>query len=130
MSNVRDFGARGDGKNDDSQAITHALAKGDGRLYFPRGEYRITRPIQVPLQMHGRLTIDGDGGLAKVVMTAAGPALHLVGTHQRTAEPSHFVEGGGRGEGGEPRRRAGAASGRHTPAYRRAQPLRRRGLAA
>src|ERR1043166_4527564 len=93
MSNVRDFGARGDGKNDDTQAITHALAKGDGRLHFPRGEYRITRPIQVPLQMHGRISIDGDGGLAKLVMTAAGPALHRSGPHQRTAEPSHFVEG-------------------------------------
>ena len=43
--------------------------------------------------MHGRISIDGDGGLAKLIMTAAGPALHLVGTHQRTAEPNHFAPG-------------------------------------
>jgi polygalacturonase len=93
MTNVRDFGARGDGNNDDTLAITHAIAKGDGALHFPRGEYRITRPLQIALQTHGRLSIDGDGGTAKLVMAAAGPALHLVGTHQRTAEPSHFAEG-------------------------------------
>jgi polygalacturonase len=92
MSNVRDFGARGDGQADDTQAITHALVKGDGRLHFPRGEYRITRPLQIVLQTHGRISIDGDGGTAKLIMAGPGPALHLIGTHQRTAEPSHFVE--------------------------------------
>lgn len=92
MSNVRDFGARGDGKNDDAQAITHAIVKGDGRLHFPRGEYLISRPLQIALQMHGRISIDGDGGTARLVMAGAGPALHLIGSHQRTAEPSHFVE--------------------------------------
>jgi polygalacturonase len=93
MANVRDFGARGDGKTDDTQAITHAIVKGDGSLHFPRGEYRISRPLQIALQTHGRISIDGDGGTAKLIMTAAGPALHLIGTHQRTAEPSHFADG-------------------------------------
>ena len=93
MANVRDFGARGDGTSDDTQAITHAIVKGDGRLHFPRGEYRITRPLQIALQTHGRISIDGDGGTAKLVMAGAGPALHLIGTHQRTAEPSQFAAG-------------------------------------
>jgi hypothetical protein len=92
MSNVRDFGARGDGKNDDAQAITHAFVKGDGRLHFPRGEYLITRPLQIALQAHGRISIDGDGGTARLVMAGAGPALHLIGSHQRTAEPGHFAD--------------------------------------
>ena len=34
MTSVRDFGARGDGKTDDAQAIQHALQKGDGNLHF------------------------------------------------------------------------------------------------
>jgi hypothetical protein len=92
MSNVRDFGARGDGKSDDTQAIQHAVLKGDGRVFLPRGDYLITRPIQVALQMHGRITVDGDGGTAKVIMAGAGPALHLVGTHRRSAFPEDFVE--------------------------------------
>src|SRR5437667_231108 len=58
MSNVRDFGARGDGKNDDTAAILHAVAKGDGEIIFPRGEYLLTRPVQIPLATHGRLAID------------------------------------------------------------------------
>ncbi len=92
MSNVRDFGARGDGTADDTQAIIHAITRGDGSLHFPRGEYRITRPLQIALQTHGRIAIDGDGGAARLVMAAAGPALDLVGTHQRTADPTHVAE--------------------------------------
>ena len=86
MSNVRDFGARGDGKADDTQAITHAVAKGDGLLEFPRGDYLITRPIQIPLQAHGRIAVAGSGGTAKLIMAGAGPALHLIGTHRRSAQ--------------------------------------------
>lgn len=91
MSNVREFGARGDGKTDDAQAIQHAVQKGDGTLQFPRGDYVISRPIAVALQTHGRISITGDG-TARLLMTGAGPALHLIGTHRRTAEPGDFNE--------------------------------------
>ncbi len=90
MSNVREFGARGDGQTDDTQAIQHALAKGDGTLIFPRGEYLITRPILVSLQMHGRFHVAGAGGTAKILNAGPGPAFHLVGSHRRTALPDHF----------------------------------------
>ena len=43
MSNVRQFGAAGDGQRDDIEAIEHALRDGDGLLGFPRGVYRISR---------------------------------------------------------------------------------------
>jgi polygalacturonase len=92
MANVRDFGARGDGNTDDTQALQHALQRGDGVLTFPRGDYLITRPLQVALQIHGRLAIDGSGGTARLLMAGAGPALHLIGTHARNAEPSSFAE--------------------------------------
>ena len=54
MTSVRDFGARGDGKSDDTQAIGHAIQKGDGVLHFPRGDYLISRTLQIPLQMQRR----------------------------------------------------------------------------
>ena len=92
MTSVRDFGARGDGKSDDAQAIQHAVQKGDGNLHFPRGDYLISRTIPVPLQMHGRLSIDGALGTARIVMTGAGPAFNLIGTHRRTADPTHFTD--------------------------------------
>jgi len=90
MSNVRDFGASGDGRTDDTDAIEHALEQGDGTLTFPTGIYRISRTIRIPLSERGRTTIDGSGGTAKVVMAAAGPAFHLLGTHDRTADPGQF----------------------------------------
>ena len=88
MSTVRDFGARGDGRTDDTQALQHAIGRVDGQLTFTRGEYVITRPLQIPLQMHGRMHISGEGGTARIRMNAAGPALHLVGTHRGTAAPN------------------------------------------
>lgn len=93
MTNVRDFGARGDGKTDDTASITHAIQKGDGHLVFPRGDYLISRPLHIPLQLHGRIAIDGSGGTARILMNGSGAALHLTGTHRRSAHPEHFVEG-------------------------------------
>jgi hypothetical protein len=87
MADVRDFGAVGDGVADDTAAIEHALADGDGLLVFPRGEYRISRPIEIDLDRTRRTGIDGSGGTARIVMTAAGPAFSIIGRHERTADP-------------------------------------------
>ncbi len=92
MSTVRDFGAKGDGRTDDTAAITHALQRAGGEVVFPRGDYVISKPLHVPLDVHGPLSLAGSGGVARLVMTGPGPALHLVGTHRRTAQPSHFEE--------------------------------------
>ncbi|NOZ21245.1 MAG: hypothetical protein GXP25_09155 [Planctomycetes bacterium] len=50
--NVRDFGATGGGKTDDTGAINAALAKaeenGGGVVYFPRGKYIMTETLTVP----------------------------------------------------------------------------------
>jgi hypothetical protein len=92
MSNVRDFGARGDGASDDTTAILHAIAKGDGHVVFPRGDYRITRPVPVALQQYGRIAIEGTGGTARLLMAGAGPALHLIGSHARSAQPDQFQD--------------------------------------
>lgn len=90
MSNVRDFGAMGDGKADDTEAIQHAVQDGEGVLEFPRGEYRITRTIVVDLARAGRTAIHGFGGVAKLIMAGAGPAILLKGTHGKSADPTGF----------------------------------------
>ena len=49
--NIRDFGAKGDGKTDDTAAIQHAIrsirkTKWTRVIYFPNGTYIITEPIR------------------------------------------------------------------------------------
>jgi len=90
MSNVRDFGAMGDGQHDDTAAIRHALEMHDGVLHFPRGEYVVSQTIVIALQDVGRTTIHGTGGTAKILMTGPGPAFELRGTHAATADPGGF----------------------------------------
>lgn len=58
--NVRDFGAVGDGKTDDTAAIRHAVEYsqrdgGDGVVYFPPGDYVImVDPVHpVGFDFHG-----------------------------------------------------------------------------
>ncbi len=50
-ANVKDFGAKGDGKTDDHPAVIAALAKlagSPGVIYFPAGTYRMASPISLP----------------------------------------------------------------------------------
>ncbi|HJT78549.1 MAG TPA: right-handed parallel beta-helix repeat-containing protein [Gemmataceae bacterium] len=93
MSVARHFGAKGDGKTDDTAALGHALQQGDGRLVLTRGDYRISRPLIVDLAALGPVSISGDGGTARLVMAGPGPAIHLVGSHAKTADPKDFAEG-------------------------------------
>jgi hypothetical protein len=92
MTSVRDFGARGDGKTDDTEAIHHALQKSPAGLLFPRGDYVISKPLYVSLEANGRLALAGDGGTARLLMRGPGPAIYLAGSHRRTAQPSDFQE--------------------------------------
>lgn len=88
MSNVRTFGAVGDGKTDDTAAIRHALIDGDGTLEFPRGNYLISETIEVHLDETGRLGVDGTDGTATVIMSGEGPAFRIIGTHGGTGDPN------------------------------------------
>lgn len=65
LINVKDFGAKGDGKADDTQSIEKAFKSLGGGwtpqsvvLYFPTGNYKITKPIIIDRDI---LTIKGDG---------------------------------------------------------------------
>lgn len=90
MANVRDWGAAGDGKMDDTEALQHAINDADGVIEFPRGEYLISKPLIVDLVKVGRTAISGSGGTAKLVMTGPGPAISLVGNHTGSADPNSF----------------------------------------
>jgi len=89
MADVKNFGAMGDGKADDTEALQHAVDKTDGVLELPRGDYRIVRPIVVNLSRTGFVGIRGDQGTARLLMAGPGPALSIVGDHQGTADPSN-----------------------------------------
>jgi parallel beta-helix repeat protein len=83
---VKDYEAVGDGKADDTAAIEAAVKAGHGVVYFPKGNYRITRTIVVDLNLLGETSLVGTGG-ACVIMAGAGPAFHFIGTHNGTAAP-------------------------------------------
>lgn len=59
--NVLEYGAKGDGVTDDTQAIKNALRSavkiGAGRIYFPVGTYVISEQLDIPTGLH----IEGDG---------------------------------------------------------------------
>lgn len=93
MSDVREFGATGDGATDDTEAIQHALQVGRGVLAFPKGTYRITRSLTVELERTGFAGIRGENGTARLLMDATGPALRLVGTHGGSAFPASITPG-------------------------------------
>lgn len=51
--NIRDFGAKGDGRSDDTQALQDAMARAEtesGVVYFPPGHYCV-HPVKVPSQI-------------------------------------------------------------------------------
>lgn len=87
MSDVRQFGAKGDGTTDDTEAIRHAAEDGDGVLDFSTGNYLISDTIEVSLTKRGPCAITGDEGTSTVLMRGKGPAFRLVGAHGGTGDP-------------------------------------------
>ncbi len=69
LYNVRDFGAKGDGKTDDTTAIRSALAfvatRNGGRLFFPDGDYAVGNSPDYPnfkgLTIPSGIVIEGTG---------------------------------------------------------------------
>lgn len=84
--NVKNFGARGDGITDDTEAIKASISgAANGLVKFPRGSYRITKTIDIILAENGPLGLSGEGGSARIIMDGAGPAFRFTGTHRGTA---------------------------------------------
>ena len=91
--NLRDYGAMGNAKHDDSRAMERALselsASGGGVLYIPRGRYLLTRAFQIP----ENTVIRGEGKeLVSLLWTAYAwdigelPEAFLSGTKNFTVE--------------------------------------------
>ena len=89
IKTVLDFGAKGDGRADDTAAVEKAVAAGVGDIRFPRGEYRFTRPIVVELDRTGPVAFVGQG-TARIIMAGPGPAIKFQGTHEGSADPATF----------------------------------------
>ncbi len=89
---VRQFGAVGDGKADDTEAIVKAIHSGQGSVVFPKGVYRLTRSIEIPLAETGFVSLIGDG-TARILMEGKGAAFHFIGTHEGSAGPDSFKPG-------------------------------------
>jgi hypothetical protein len=66
--NVRDFGAAGDGTNDDTAAIRSALSAvpEGGTVFFPLGTYLVTGNLSVQTNC---ITLEGQGCQSKIVYT-------------------------------------------------------------
>ena len=76
--NVRDFGAVGDGKTDDTIAIQSALAfvavRNGGTLFFPEGDYQVGGvPGFKGIALPSNVTIKGIGGLHSNASTSDLP---------------------------------------------------------
>lgn len=85
-ASVLDFGAKGDGKSDDAPAVQKAIDSKSGSIVFPKGTYRLEKTISIELEKTGFVSLSADG-TARIVMAAAGPAFHFIGTHAGTAAP-------------------------------------------
>lgn len=86
--NVSDFGAKGDGRSDDTDAIISAIKNcDDGLVEFPRGSYRITKTVEIFLPESGTIGLSGAGGSARIIMEGDGPAFRFTGTHNGSASP-------------------------------------------
>ncbi|MFO1064570.1 MAG: right-handed parallel beta-helix repeat-containing protein [Pirellulales bacterium] len=85
-ASVKDFGAVGDGRTDDTAALEKAVASAAVELEFPAGVYRIQKTIRIDLDKVGFASLTGRGG-ASLVMAGSGPAIEFIGTHAGTADP-------------------------------------------
>ncbi len=96
--NIKDFGAVGDGKTDDTIAIQSALAfiatRNGGTLFFPEGDYQVgNTPNFKGIALPSGITIKGAGGIhtgastnnvvrknpTRITLTGANRALFRIG---------------------------------------------------
>jgi len=92
MSYVNHFGAAGDGRQDDTKPLEHALAAGDGVLELAKGTYRITRPLVIDTTRTGYAAVRGTGGTSRILMDGPGPAIRIIGDHRGTAQPDSYQQ--------------------------------------
>jgi len=70
-----DYGAKGDGKTDDTTKIQNAFNNGSGKtVYFPAGSYRTTGNLSFP----NNIKIIGEGTKKTKIVTTSGNAFYVI----------------------------------------------------
>ena len=81
----------GDGRADDTAALQAAIDRANGAVVLAKGTYRITQPLVIELDRLGFSSISGNG-VATLLMAGPGPAIRVVGTHFKSADPEGFED--------------------------------------
>ena len=84
--NVRDFGAKGDGRHDDTQAFLDAVAAGkEGAIFVPPGRYLITRIVRIN---RSGVVMRGAGPDQSVLVCPLAYLIGLKTTEQEDCQPN------------------------------------------
>jgi len=89
MADVTMFGAKGDGKTDDTAALQHAFDQG-GLIEFPPGTFLVRKTLVLDLTRKGPSSLRGAAGTSAIVMQGGGPAIRITGSHKGTADPKSW----------------------------------------
>ncbi len=82
-----DLASVADGKTDATAVLQQLIDSGVGDIELPKGSYLLTKTLTVDLDKTGYTSFNGHG-VSRLIMSAAGPAIHFVGTHEGSAAPS------------------------------------------
>eukprot|EP00038_Savillea_parva_P019109 m.26530 g.26530 ORF g.26530 m.26530 type:complete len:808 (-) comp4321_c0_seq1:271-2694(-) len=96
MLNVRDFGARGDGVTDDTQALQAAInaTQGFQTLFVPSGQYVISRPLQRFSTKPGSSKVEHFFMTGESVATTALVLTERCPGFQNVSSPAHMLHVG------------------------------------
>ena len=81
----------GDGMTDDTAALQASIDRANGAVVLAKGTYRITQPLVIELDRLGFSSISGNG-VATLMMAGPGPAIRVIGTHFKSADPDGFED--------------------------------------
>lgn len=84
--------ALADGKEDASDELQAAIDAEHGSLSFPAGRYRLEKPLVIELAKSEFCSLRADGPVTLIV-AGPGPAIRLIGTHEKSADPPGFAPG-------------------------------------
>ncbi len=95
--NVKNYGAKGDGKTDDSKAIITCINEAfekSGVVFFPEGEYLVSRTVKLPANDSKVLQILGDGATIVTTDEMDGPIFEVGMKYNFSVNNLDFVHNG------------------------------------